>query len=155
MKLNSLTNLSVFHSILFLHVIPLYSMSLTPQRSAITTAINVLTNETDRLALLKIKDSVSDDPYGAMSSWNDSVRFCEWLGVSCSSRHQRITVLDLEGYSLRGTISPFIGNLSFLRFINLRNTASRAKSPSKLAVCQGCDISISPRTCWKVKSLST
>ncbi|KAI9088578.1 hypothetical protein K1719_029692 [Acacia pycnantha] len=80
-----------------------------------------LSNETDRLSLIKFKESISNDPYQIMDSWNSSTYFCDWHGISCSHRHHRVTHLNLTGHQLSGTISPFIGNLSFLRVILLQN----------------------------------
>ena len=51
-------------------------------------------NETDRLALLVFKAKIIDDPLQIMSSWNDSIHFCQWRGVSCDRRHQRVIVFD-------------------------------------------------------------
>ena len=78
-----------------------------------TITATIPTNETDRFALLKFKESVPQYPYNILSSWNDSMHFCNWLGVKCGHRHQRVTVLDLKDHKLRGTLSPYIGNLSF------------------------------------------
>ena len=80
-------------------------------------------NETDRLALLEFKSKISDDPLGVMSSWNDSIHFCQWKGVSCGRRHQRVIVLDLQSQNLVGSISPNVGNLSFLWKLNLENNS--------------------------------
>ncbi|CAI0416003.1 unnamed protein product [Linum tenue] len=66
---------------------------------------------------------ISTDPLGALSSWNDSVDFCGWNGVTCSTRHQRVTVLDLRSMQLSGPISPHVGNLSFLRELYLSNNS--------------------------------
>ncbi|XP_050250719.1 probable LRR receptor-like serine/threonine-protein kinase At3g47570 [Quercus robur] len=90
------------------------------------------TNKTDRFALLKFKESVPLDPYNILSSWNDSMHFCNWLGVKCGHRHQRVTVLDLQGHKLRGTLSPYIGNLSFLRSIILQNNSFYGKIPQEI-----------------------
>uniref|UniRef100_A0A7N0R8C2 non-specific serine/threonine protein kinase n=1 Tax=Kalanchoe fedtschenkoi TaxID=63787 RepID=A0A7N0R8C2_KALFE len=80
-------------------------------------------NETDRVALLAIKAGLvggSSESVGALSSWNASLHFCNWAGVTCEGRrHQRVTALDLGDRNTGGVISPFIGNLSFLRVINL------------------------------------
>ncbi|KAM3697870.1 hypothetical protein ACB098_06G145900 [Castanea mollissima] len=90
------------------------------------------TNETDLFALLKFKESVPQDPYNKLSSWNDSTHFCNWLGVKCGHRHQRVTVLDLQGYKLRGTLSPYIGNLSFLRSIILQTNSFYGEIPQEI-----------------------
>uniref|UniRef100_A0A2N9I4A1 non-specific serine/threonine protein kinase n=1 Tax=Fagus sylvatica TaxID=28930 RepID=A0A2N9I4A1_FAGSY len=68
----------------------------------------------------------------SVSSWNDSIQFCNWHGVTCGRRHQRVTALELEGHNLRGTITPYIGNLTFLRKINLRNNSFYGEIPKEV-----------------------
>ncbi|XP_030473913.1 probable LRR receptor-like serine/threonine-protein kinase At3g47570 [Syzygium oleosum] len=79
-------------------------------------------DETDQLALLEFKARVAD-PSGVLSSWNDTVHFCEWYGVTCSRRHRRVTVLDLHSKNLSGAMPPHIGNLSFLREVHMQNNS--------------------------------
>ncbi|CAN6222707.1 unnamed protein product [Urochloa humidicola] len=46
--------------------------------------------------------------------------YCSWQGVTCGKRHQqRVVRLNLDSQGLIGTISPAIGNLTFLRSLNL------------------------------------
>uniref|UniRef100_A0A7N2LD90 non-specific serine/threonine protein kinase n=1 Tax=Quercus lobata TaxID=97700 RepID=A0A7N2LD90_QUELO len=89
-------------------------------------------NETDRLALLDFKAKISKDPLGVMSSWNDSIHFCQWKGVSCGHRHQRVIVLDLDSQKLVGSISPNVGNLSFLLKLNLLNNSFYNEIPPEI-----------------------
>ncbi|KAL5703649.1 non-specific serine/threonine protein kinase [Ranunculus cassubicifolius] len=84
-----------------------------------TVLISGLGNETDRQALLAFKNGITLDQHNVMSSWNHSSHFCEWFGVTCSLRHQRVVTLNLLGHELVGTISTSVGNLSFLRVLNL------------------------------------
>ena len=77
-------------------------------------------NETNRLALLKLKESIANDPNGVLNSLNNSIQFCNWYGITCGHHHQRVIALKLKGHKLRGIITPYIGNLTFLRAINLR-----------------------------------
>ncbi|CAN1838558.1 Probable LRR receptor-like serine/threonine-protein kinase At3g47570 [Linum perenne] len=94
----------------------------------------LLSNETDRLALLEFRSKITGDPLGALSSWNDSVHFCEWYGVSCSKRHHgRVTALNLTSHGLYGTISPHVGNLSFLKELGLFNNSFIGEIPSEIA----------------------
>ncbi|XVF83233.1 hypothetical protein PTKIN_Ptkin16aG0117900 [Pterospermum kingtungense] len=79
----------------------------------------VMGNETDRVALLALKDQLVDGSPGALISWNASLHFCEWQGVRCGRQQQRVIDLKLTGMRLGGSISPSIGNLSFLREANL------------------------------------
>ncbi|KAJ8759959.1 hypothetical protein K2173_010815 [Erythroxylum novogranatense] len=89
-------------------------------------------NDTDRLALIKFREGIISDPRGVFNSWNESLPFCSWFGVSCSQKQQRVTSLILEGRSLLGTISPYIGNLSFLRNLSLQNNSLRGDIPQEL-----------------------
>ena len=89
-------------------------------------------NETDRLALLVFKAKIIDDPLQIMSSWNDSIHFCQWRGVSCDRRHQRVIVLDLGSTKLVGSISPHVGNLSFLKNLTLKNNSFHNEIPTKI-----------------------
>ncbi|KAL5710358.1 non-specific serine/threonine protein kinase [Ranunculus cassubicifolius] len=89
-------------------------------------------NDTDRHALLAIKEGITQDPHGVMSSWNESTHFCNWLGVTCSLRHrQRVMGLNLGNHELFGTISPSVGNLSFLREFNLSNNNFNGNIPEE------------------------
>ncbi|XP_021738372.1 putative receptor-like protein kinase At3g47110 [Chenopodium quinoa] len=88
-------------------------------------------NESDRLALLEIKAEIND-PVGVMRSWNDTIHFCNWYGISCGRRHQRVMVLDLQSLKLTGILSPSIGNLSFLRVLNLQSNTLSGTIPSEI-----------------------
>ena len=129
MKLQQ-TNLCASSSSIYLHVILLFSTCLLYLQTAITATAP--SNETDRLALLKFKESVPHDPFNILSSWNDSMNFCNWHGITCGRRHQRVTALNLEGYKLRGSISLDIGNLTFLRLINLQNNSFYGEIPQEV-----------------------
>ena len=90
-------------------------------------------NETDRLALIAFKDGITHDPLGMLSSWNDSLHFCRWSCVHCSRRHvHRVTQLNLFSYGLVGSLSPHIGNLTFLRTIILQNNSFHGKLSSEI-----------------------
>ena len=78
-------------------------------------------NETDHQALLAFKRQITHDPENILNSWNDSLHFCEWEGVTCGHKHRRVIVLDLSSRGLVGSLSPYIGNLSFIRVIKLHN----------------------------------
>ncbi|KAK9913727.1 hypothetical protein M0R45_037536 [Rubus argutus] len=97
-----------------------------------TTLVKSLGNGTDRFALLKFKEAITTDPYGFLNSWNDSFHFCHWQGITCGTKHQRVVALNLQSHNLHGTISPYIGNLSFLRFINLGNNSFYGKVPQQV-----------------------
>ncbi|ONI00205.1 hypothetical protein PRUPE_6G074700 [Prunus persica] len=92
-------------------------------------------NETDRLALLAIKAQIKQDPHNVLSSWNESIHFCSWHGVSCGRYHhqrQRVTKLNLQSQDLVGSLSPNVGNLSFLRELELQNNNFSSKIPPEI-----------------------
>nr|GEV80486.1 leucine-rich repeat protein [Tanacetum cinerariifolium] len=89
-------------------------------------------NETDYLALLSFKSMITQDPYQVLTSWNHSFHFCDWSGISCGKRHKRVTVLWLDSLGLEGSLSPQVGNLSFLRVLSLSNNIFQGTIPHEL-----------------------
>ncbi|KAG2670954.1 hypothetical protein I3760_14G110700 [Carya illinoinensis] len=89
-------------------------------------------HETDRLALLELKAKISHDPFFVFRSWNETTHFCLWYGVTCGHRHQRVIELRLPSLKLTSSISPFIGNLSFLRILLLQNNSFDHEIPPQL-----------------------
>ncbi|CAN1321046.1 Probable LRR receptor-like serine/threonine-protein kinase At3g47570 [Linum perenne] len=65
-------------------------------------------------------------------SWNSSTHFCQWKGVSCAATHARVTALELQSQELSGSISPHIGNLSFLKVLRLYNNSFTGEIPSEI-----------------------
>ncbi|XP_030527306.2 probable LRR receptor-like serine/threonine-protein kinase At3g47570 [Rhodamnia argentea] len=94
--------------------------------------VSSTTNETDRLALLAFKAGITEDPSGVLTSWNNSIGFCRWHGITCGRRHRRVTVLDLRSQGLSGSISPHVGNLSFLREMWLEYNSFNQEIPPHL-----------------------
>ncbi|XP_074285825.1 uncharacterized protein LOC141611229 isoform X2 [Silene latifolia] len=88
-------------------------------------------NETDRLTLLKFR-AKTNDPHGILSSWNDTIHFCNWYGVTCGHMHQRVSELNLSSSQLSGSVSPYIGNLSFLRALNLQDNKFSGTIPPEI-----------------------
>ncbi|XP_031115316.1 probable LRR receptor-like serine/threonine-protein kinase At3g47570 [Ipomoea triloba] len=86
-------------------------------------------NATDRDSLLEFKKMIKGDPFGVMSSWNETIHFCEWPGVSCGRRHRRVTALGLSSMKLVGSLPSHIGNLSFLRVLDLQNNSFSGDIP--------------------------
>ncbi|CAL5355680.1 unnamed protein product [Camellia sinensis] len=127
---------SIFFSFLLSASLLCFIFLFTNSLELITTAKGnpslVLTNETDHQALLAIKDLITGDPLGALSSWNHSIHFCNWQGVSCGRRHQRVTLLNLSSLALVGPVSPQIGNLTFPRTIDLSNNGFHGEIPQEI-----------------------
>ncbi|XP_038979048.1 LRR receptor-like serine/threonine-protein kinase EFR [Phoenix dactylifera] len=94
-------------------------------------------NETDRFALLAFKGQMADGPAGALSSWNDTIHFCQWEGIKCSASNQRVTIINLQSKRLAGSLSPSLGNLSLLQELNLGGNDLYGDIPPELGKLTG------------------
>ncbi|XP_043696962.1 probable LRR receptor-like serine/threonine-protein kinase At3g47570 [Telopea speciosissima] len=93
------------------------------------------TDDDDGLAVLAIKARITSDPFHVMSSWNESVPYCEWPGIICGGRQHpnRVRALRLPSNGLVGSLAPEIGNLSFLRAILLFNNSFHGEIPGEVS----------------------
>ncbi|XP_039009996.1 probable LRR receptor-like serine/threonine-protein kinase At3g47570 [Hibiscus syriacus] len=89
-------------------------------------------NGTDQQALLQFKAKITGDQLRILESWNSSFHFCQWRGVTCGRKHQRVTKLELQSLKLSGSLSPFIGNLSFLRELSLAGNSFYNEIPQEI-----------------------
>ncbi|XP_039034383.1 probable LRR receptor-like serine/threonine-protein kinase At3g47570 [Hibiscus syriacus] len=102
------------------------------QGLGLATATHVVRgNESDHQALLQFKAKITDDQLRVMECWNSSIHFCHWYGVTCGHKHQRVTKLELKLLKLSGSLSPYIGNLSFLRKFNLAGNSFSNQIPQE------------------------
>ncbi|KAJ6316133.1 hypothetical protein OIU78_019414 [Salix suchowensis] len=122
------------------HGILLICMSFSLETATAATFLNV----SDRLALLDFRKLITQDPHKIMSSWNDSIHFCNWVGVSCFLSNGRVVTLNLESQNLVGSIPPSIGNLTYLTASTCKTTASMVNFLKSWVVYRACSISMSP-----------
>ncbi|XP_044476874.1 probable LRR receptor-like serine/threonine-protein kinase At3g47570 [Mangifera indica] len=88
---------------------------------------------TDQSALLQFKSHITSDPYSVLAyNWSISNPICNWIGISCGGHHERVTVLNLSSMDLGGTISPHLGNLSFLVKLDLSYNNFHGHLPNEL-----------------------
>ncbi|KAK8972077.1 hypothetical protein V6N11_061885 [Hibiscus sabdariffa] len=88
---------------------------------------------TDQSALLALKSHITHDPHNLLATnWSTSTSVCNWIGVTCGSRHHRVTALDLSSMDLTGTIPSQLGNLSFLASLKIRNNSFHGSLPIEL-----------------------
>ncbi|XP_061351710.1 probable inactive receptor-like protein kinase At3g56050 [Gastrolobium bilobum] len=81
-------------------------------------------------ALLKLKQRITSDPFGALSNWIDDEAAsdpCNWFGVECSDG--RVVVLNLKDLCLGGTLAPELVNLIHIKSIILRNNSFSGTIP--------------------------
>ncbi|KAK9284034.1 hypothetical protein L1049_012294 [Liquidambar formosana] len=85
----------------------------------------------DVLGLIVFKADIQD-PMGKLVSWNeDDDSPCNWVGLKCNPRSNRVSELDLDGFSLSGKIGRGLLQLQFLRRLSLsKNNLTGSISPN-------------------------
>ncbi|KAE9608035.1 putative protein kinase RLK-Pelle-LRR-XII-1 family [Lupinus albus] len=89
-------------------------------------------NVTDFHALLDFKNQIVEDPFHIMSLWNDSISHCNWTGITCNISNGRVMYLNLSSQGLAGTVTPSIGNLTFLTRLNLLSNSFYGEFPQEV-----------------------
>ncbi|KAI3466146.1 hypothetical protein Pfo_022809 [Paulownia fortunei] len=101
-------------------------------------AISSTSLATDQSALVAMKAHITLNPYRILTSnWTNSSSVCSWIGVTCGSRHHRVTALNISNISLSGTIPPQLGNLSFLVSLDLGYNLFSGTLPQRIPSCLG------------------
>ncbi|XP_047961865.1 LRR receptor-like serine/threonine-protein kinase ERECTA [Salvia hispanica] len=100
----------------------------------ITSSSSPFSNSnTDQDALLTFKNAINLESDSMLNkNWSTNASICSWTGVSCSLDHQRVTALNFSGFLLHGTISPHLGNLTFLQSLDLSSNNFTGSIPSEL-----------------------
>ncbi|XP_031122594.1 putative receptor-like protein kinase At3g47110 [Ipomoea triloba] len=117
----------------------------------------------DKAALLAFKATITSDPFDILSkNWSHQTPYCDWIGVTCNAKHQRVTQLNLFNMGLNGTIPQEIGGLSFLATFNISANNFHGHIPESigfLTKLQTLDMSYNhlsgniPATMYNVSSL--
>ncbi|GLJ53068.1 hypothetical protein SUGI_1130530 [Cryptomeria japonica] len=93
-------------------------------------------SNSDEQSLIAIKNSITLDPQNVFDTWIPSIHFCNWTGVSCDGEAHRVESLILDSFELQGTVSPSIGNLSFIKVLYLYNNSLNGEIPNELGRLQ-------------------
>ncbi|XP_039000494.1 putative receptor-like protein kinase At3g47110 [Hibiscus syriacus] len=111
----------------FLHFILYFTCLLLSIESEISRLV------TDKEALLSFKSQIrTSAPLNPLSQWELNLSPCNWTGVVCNRRSTRVIALNLSGFHLEGSISPHIGNLSFLRSLQLQENKLSGALPDQM-----------------------
>ncbi|KAK2975470.1 hypothetical protein RJ640_028659 [Escallonia rubra] len=90
---------------------------------------------TDQSALLAFRAHIINlNPQHILATnWSSATPVCNWAGVTCSRRHNRVAALNLSYMGLVGTIPPDIGKISFLASLDIRNNSFSGNLPKEMA----------------------
>ncbi|XP_021752994.1 receptor protein kinase-like protein ZAR1 [Chenopodium quinoa] len=102
--------------------------------SSKSSVINCLNDE--GVALLSFKQSITQDPDGSMSNWNQSDENpCSWNGITC--KYLKVVSVSIPKKKLLGYLPSSIGSLSELRHVNLRSNRFYGPLPLNLFQVKG------------------
>ncbi|XVE79844.1 hypothetical protein DITRI_Ditri14bG0089400 [Diplodiscus trichospermus] len=90
-------------------------------------------SNSEGLALLRLRERVVSDPFGALSKWKENdgdIDPCSWFGVECSKG--KVVSLNLKDLCLVGTLGPEVGKLGHLKSIVLRNNSFSGNIPKEI-----------------------
>nr|GEY96788.1 retrotransposon protein, putative, Ty1-copia subclass [Tanacetum cinerariifolium] len=96
-------------------------------KASVTSSI-----DTDKEALMFIKSQTITQPSDALATWHTNSSTCNWTRVLCDNHGQRVIGLDLSRLQISGQVSPHIGNLSFLRSLQLQENQFDSMLPETL-----------------------
>lgn len=98
---------------------------------AVPSVFSIQGNASDQEAVIGFMSAIATyDPAQSLpTSWKPNVSVCEWTGITCRRGTQRVVTVDVGSMGLQGTISPLLGNLSFLRILDLRNNSFHGHIP--------------------------
>ncbi|KAK6130556.1 hypothetical protein DH2020_035702 [Rehmannia glutinosa] len=100
----------------------------------LATTFNINSTNTDQISLLAFKKTITSDPYAILAkNWSENVSVCHWIGVTCGIKHQRVISLNISRFDFSGTLSPHLGNLTFLRYLDISSNNFTGNIPSELS----------------------
>ncbi|CAN6354849.1 unnamed protein product [Urochloa humidicola] len=83
-------------------------------------------------ALLKFKEALDADPYGALENWDEeSSSPCSWFGVECSN-DGLVKTLNLANLGLKGVLHPEIGKLVHMKSLILHSNSFYGTIPTEI-----------------------
>lgn len=89
---------------------------------------------TDESALLALKASFTlNSSHPLTQNWSSQSSICDWIGVTCGSRHHRVTALNISNMNILGNIAPQLGNLSFLVSLDVSQNNLHGDLPQDLS----------------------
>ncbi|GMP58667.1 hypothetical protein CsSME_00022253 [Camellia sinensis var. sinensis] len=103
----------------------------------------------DVLGLIVFKAGLTD-PHSKLTSWNeDDDNRCNWVGIQCDPRTNRVSELQLHGFSLSGHIGRSLLRLQFLRVLSLSNNNFSGTINPILSLCLSA--TMGENSSWKTK----
>ncbi|KAI7987048.1 putative LRR receptor-like serine/threonine-protein kinase [Camellia lanceoleosa] len=85
--------------------------------------------------LYAFKETINEDPLMALSNWNKvDADPCDWSGISCSVARDHVLKLNITWSSLKGFLSPKLGELSSLQELILHGNNLIGSIPKEIGM---------------------
>ena len=82
----------------------------------------------DTSALSEFYDSAKGREWTNGTNWKDEyASFCDWKGVTCNDGRNHVTKINLSNNGLSGRLSKSIGNLIFIKELDLSDNDIKVK----------------------------
>ncbi|CAM0912564.1 unnamed protein product [Alopecurus aequalis] len=88
----------------------------------------------DGEALMAVKAGFSNAA-NALADWDGGRDHCAWRGVACDNASFAVLSLNLSNLNLGGEISPAIGELKSLQFVDLKGNKLTGQIPDEIGDC--------------------
>ncbi|XP_015896126.3 probable LRR receptor-like serine/threonine-protein kinase At1g63430 isoform X1 [Ziziphus jujuba] len=86
-------------------------------------------------ALTSFREAMFEDPQLVLSNWNAlDPDPCDWDGISCSMARDHVIMINISGASLRGFLTPELGQLSSLQKLILHGNRLLGIIPKELGL---------------------
>ncbi|MCD7455145.1 LRR receptor-like serine/threonine-protein kinase fls2 [Datura stramonium] len=86
-------------------------------------------------ALKAFKNSVSDDPSGALVDWTDANHHCNWSGIICDPSSNHVINISLIGTQPKAQYLRFSRKPSKLQVLDLTLNSFTGNIPAQLGYC--------------------
>lgn len=115
----------------FHHLPPLGHLLLCFLSASLVLSTTNIT--TDKSSLLTLQAHFTEPHQILAKNWSATSSVCHWIGVTCGSRHQRVTGLNISNMNLTGILPPEMGNLSFLLSLDMHRNDFHGEVPHEIA----------------------
>ncbi|KAF7093205.1 hypothetical protein CFC21_095630 [Triticum aestivum] len=88
----------------------------------------------DGAALMAVKAGFGNAA-NALADWDGGRDHCAWRGVACDANSFAVLSLNLSNLNLGGEISPAIGELKALQFVDLKGNRLTGQIPDEIGDC--------------------
>ncbi|OMO79494.1 hypothetical protein CCACVL1_13636 [Corchorus capsularis] len=89
----------------------------------------------DVWALTTFKEGIYEDPHLVLSNWNAlDADPCAWSGITCNMERQHVIKINISGSSLKGFLSPEMGQITYLQELTLSQNNLIGTIPKELGM---------------------